>query len=312
MRLSHTRFLCKNSLELVNSSNKFYVEETGYLMTVNNQTLRGFSQALKLHFSKKLKLDILDFVKNKDSILVCAFCGRRNSRFDVTYQLNNKSISVQNVVYRNQIYNCFKSGCQGANLNPNSVEFVSKTRKISEAEAVNLIHSRNKSKFYKENHESIDDYRRYQGSRVFGKSEPKIREILLKQQKSRIKTFQEFKCERKRKTLYSFISETHDGKLLHSNLERKFYSMLVDCGLDSSVHTSGFYENSILMYDFFFPKINMYVEIAGFSSSDYLDRISEKQKKFNCVVLTGKDLRNSAKMLQFMNMLMEQHHAIRH
>lgn len=57
---------------------------------------------------------------------------------------------------------CYKRGCPGKKLNPNSINFVSKSRNISENEALDLIHRRNKSQFYECNHSSKEDYKKYQ------------------------------------------------------------------------------------------------------------------------------------------------------
>lgn len=57
---------------------------------------------------------------------------------------------------------CKEKGCTGKTINPNSIEFVSKTRKINEEQAIKIIHDRNKSPFYLENHKNKNDYKNYQ------------------------------------------------------------------------------------------------------------------------------------------------------
>ncbi len=49
---------------------------------------------------------------------------------------------------------------------------------------------------------------------------------------------------------------------------------------------NGKYPNSNLYFDFYFPKLDMYLEIAGrLDINDYVDRMIFKMKKFNAIVI---------------------------
>lgn len=59
-----------------------------------------------------------------------------------------------------EFHGCLKKGCYLKKLNPNSKEFISKVYRTENA--LQLIHSRNKSPFYSTNHSSNEDYLNYQ------------------------------------------------------------------------------------------------------------------------------------------------------
>ena len=70
-------------------------------------------------------------------------------------------------------------------MNPNSIEYNVIKFGLSKEEALNLIHERNKSPFYKINHKSEDEYRKFQSHHLF--SEERKKEIQLKQNEGRKK-----------------------------------------------------------------------------------------------------------------------------
>lgn len=74
--------------------------------------------------------------------------------------------------------------CSRSGLNPNSIEFVAKSRGVQESVANQIILKRNKQPFYRNNHVSEEDYAQYQ-DRFLGKSEEEKRALVDKQNHQR-------------------------------------------------------------------------------------------------------------------------------
>jgi len=100
----------------------------------------------------------------------CPFC-ENHSNYEILYRtdLEQKSIHIEGLAIckndRGMInYHC-KTGkikCPGSILNPNSLSYISSAYKISLEDAKKYLHSRNKSPFYKNNHHSVEDYKKSQ------------------------------------------------------------------------------------------------------------------------------------------------------
>ena len=344
----------KNQLKKLSKPDFFWVEETQSIIKVSNRTEKGFSHALKLHFSKK-KVP-LPFEHQH----VCAFCGKPNQTWYFKTSLSGKQINILGIGYLKPIDFCYStnSSCPGKKLNPNSVEFVSTTRRINKSDAIKLIHNRNSSPFYKENHADEAQYKKFQGTRISSKDENEIRKIIEKQNFSRSlagyiarfgeeagrerwnniqqqkaittknleriygKNAQEMvnlwkskvgpslenfirrygevdglakyrafhEKTRKSKTNAFGTVTSKDGHTLRSNYERLFFDALIQENVDASrFSTDGYYPNSVLRYDFFFPEINIYVEIAGMTDPAYLNKLETKIKKFDPIVVFSND-----------------------
>lgn len=97
--------------------------------------------------------------------LRCAWCGDFNHDIaGIEHYVDNGCIIPTNVFRRHTApYLCFsKNTCESKKLNKNSVEFITKAYGIDEKDALEKIHSRNSSPFYKENHQNDDDYKKSQ------------------------------------------------------------------------------------------------------------------------------------------------------
>ena len=161
---------------------KFHVLNTGLYISVKEVTQHRISHALKLQYSKK---GLFNPFTNSHKYH-CAFCKKPNASWFFTSEISGLDLIVTGIDYHKPGFYCFDKGaCPGKKLNPNSVEFVSAIRGVSQEAALKLIHTRNKSPFYKENHKSENEYAKYQGSRVFNKSEEDIKKIVEKQKYSR-------------------------------------------------------------------------------------------------------------------------------
>jgi len=124
-------------------------------------------QSLKISLTKKHKISIQEYcIKEYNfNIEKCGFCDN-HSKIDIIFDFvpykKSYLIIIKGVLYPNNYYYCKENNCPGKKLNPNSIKFVSKSRKINEEKALKLIHNRNKSPFYEENHSNIDEYKNYQ------------------------------------------------------------------------------------------------------------------------------------------------------
>jgi DNA-dependent RNA polymerase auxiliary subunit epsilon len=75
------------------------------------------------------------------------------------------------------------------------------------------------------------------------------------------------------------------GKLLRSSYEIEFCLLLQDRDIEYEIEKH--YPNSRLKSDFYLPKFNKWVEIAGMMGhEDYVERMKMKQDKFGSVILT--------------------------
>lgn len=145
-------------------------------------TFNGFDKSLivniknvddKIQFNKSFKTSLtrrkynwMDLAEPflKETKRVCGFCGK--SYFDgiLLYEINNEEIFINGVEYIDELNFCRSTNCIGKGLNPNSIEFVSKSRGIDEILARELIHSRNSTPFYQINHPSNEEYKKSQNN----------------------------------------------------------------------------------------------------------------------------------------------------
>lgn len=93
----------------------------------------------------------------------CMFCGNNiiSGHFICEYD-GNDTITILDYERLDDLYYCRQKGCSGKSLNANSVEFVMKSRKVSKDDAINIIHSRNRTPFYRINHQSNEEYSKQQ------------------------------------------------------------------------------------------------------------------------------------------------------
>jgi hypothetical protein len=85
---------------------------------------------------------------------------------------------------------------------------------------------------------------------------------------------------------FGLMSWTPDGQLLRSALEYKFYNKILDSKLSKlTCLIDGYYPCKHYKYDFYFPQIDVYIEIAGLMNiPEYVDQMQKKQKLYNCIV----------------------------
>lgn len=101
----------------------------------------------------------------------CGFCGSIRNLGSLDYTIKNNLLYLTNIKYVNDtnIKICSRNDtietklCKSKKLNPNSIEFVKVAYGFKNDEEANeYILNRNSSPFYSHNHESIEDYKKYQ------------------------------------------------------------------------------------------------------------------------------------------------------
>jgi len=112
-----------------------------------------------------------DLIKENLNIDVekCPFCGS-DSKYEISYLIDRPKkvldiLGIEYIIKGGMInYHCKsgKNNCSGSRLNSNSIEYISKAFKISKEKARAYIIDRNKSPFYAKNHDSKEDYKKFQ------------------------------------------------------------------------------------------------------------------------------------------------------
>lgn len=103
-------------------------------------------------------------------------------------------------------------------------------------------------------------------------------------------------------TSYSVMTYTPKGELLRSSYELSFFQKMQKEKLDMvEYYIDKRYSNSFLRYDFWFPKAQVYVEIAPryFLCDEYKEKIDLKKELFEpIVVITDQDRDNTIQKLK--------------
>lgn len=166
---------------------RLYYEYNGAYISMNiksfididNYNNDRITQSLRLSLTKKYKISLDNFLLSKGYMISeCGFCGTPSLydlRFDIEPFRRSYIIKEYYIRYPKSEYYCYRKNnkCNGHKYNPNSVKFVSITNGVDEEDALNVIHKRNKSPFYRINHKSDELYEQYQRRDVnfFGNQE---------------------------------------------------------------------------------------------------------------------------------------------
>jgi hypothetical protein len=147
--------------------NEYLQFKSSYFENINNYNKNKIIQSLKISLTRKNKISIQEYCNKEFNFKIekCGFCNNY-SQIDIDFEFisykNSYLLIVIDISYPNNYFYCKKTGCPGKKLNPNSIEFVSKSKKINKKNAIKIIHERNNSPFYKENYSSIEEYKNYQ------------------------------------------------------------------------------------------------------------------------------------------------------
>ena len=141
----------------------------------------------KSHLKQKHGITIVDYF-NISTDINCSFCKINKSNISIT-KYQNKEININvNELCNND--NCIN---ERKKYNPNSAEWVSITKNISIDDALKIIHERNQSPFYRNNHQNEDDYLKSQ--RKFSPRCPEYYENKINSKTGNIYTFDEIDME---------------------------------------------------------------------------------------------------------------------
>lgn len=329
---------------------KYLIEPSKTPVTIGSNSINDVGKTQRAVKSALTRAGI-DWVNAVQHTRFCAWCGKPNSKILLKLCFDGITIRLGSDGYYKELNCCFSGGCEYTKLNPNSVEFISKSRGLSPTQALEFAHSRNLSPFYQKNHRSDEDYSRYQGTRCFDGIK-NSQEIIAKQNAARsldgyISRFGEVEGPtkwnqvQKRKAItlenltlkhgakaaeklqlwknsvscslenfirrhgkengkrlfaqtvgthgfYSPITFTELGSALRSNLERTFFGILSNHRLveGKDFYIDGQYPNSAQRYDFWFPAIDLFVEVAGSSTMEYRDKMKQKHRDFGAMIVT--------------------------
>lgn len=148
---------------------KIRYNKTSFL-DINNFDVVKLTRFLKNSLTKKFKISIGDYIKQEYGIDIkkCGFCDYY-SDFDMIFDFkeykNSYIIIIKDIIYDKLYCRGKNENCKGKHLNPNSKEFIMGVYNVNEKESLEIIHKRNKSPFYIENHDNQEEYRRYQSVR---------------------------------------------------------------------------------------------------------------------------------------------------
>lgn len=135
------------------------IKVTEYLTNQDEKALKRYVRGYFAKGETSLPKFLLD---HGAQVNTCAFCGRLVTP---EFSLGKDDLGQLAFIETHQghyPFMCSNKDCASRKLNPNSVERVSKGLGLSEAEALHLIHARNKSPFYRENHSSDEEYTKAQ------------------------------------------------------------------------------------------------------------------------------------------------------
>lgn len=128
---------------------------------------KDINKSLKILLKRKYKIkDPVSFLIESFNLDVekCRVCGKVYPNILFNFKITSDNINISGFEYLKPYIYCYmkNKNCEGKNMNSNSKQFISKVLKISEDDALKYIKSKNKSPFYVENWDSLEDYKKYQ------------------------------------------------------------------------------------------------------------------------------------------------------
>lgn len=122
----------------------------------------------KMFLINHFKTNYLDyFNKYIQKLENCGFCNKNFAVYNFDVKIENNTIMPFNLKLRNNMYTCDKKECSciRRKINPNSFEYISKSRKISLEDAKQYLHNISKNRynpFYKQSYETYEEYAKRQ------------------------------------------------------------------------------------------------------------------------------------------------------
>lgn len=130
---------------------KFCSKEISLLINRKDQTI-----SFKNHLKQKHGISIKDYFQI-ETCKICKFCKSEPAEIKIT-----KNDNLEILIEELELCNSKICMTERKKLNCNSVEYVSIVFDVSSEEALEILHSRNKSPFYKSNFNSDEDYKNSQ------------------------------------------------------------------------------------------------------------------------------------------------------
>jgi len=162
MKIEGIKMKDKFKIVIKTDKMKKYIHEYMKYEMINNNHF-SIIGLLKNHIHKTKGISLEEYLSKQNKIRKCNFCNNFSKIVGFSFDsFKSGTLFISNIKYKKNFYYCYSKDCPGKKLNPNSVEFVSKSRNISNEEALKYIHRRNKSPFYRENHNSLKEYKSYQ------------------------------------------------------------------------------------------------------------------------------------------------------
>lgn len=239
---------------------KLLIKNFNIYITINNDIENSgyMNQLLTTFIHRYINVSMYEHLYRK-----CGFCGgvcKKNIRYN--YEIINDELTIKSVNYNHDkdgylFYYCFEKTCIGKKLNPNSIEFISKSRNLNYEDAMSYLKKRNKSPFYKENYDNIEDYTNYQKHTDFSDAKKvSIREKLKKVsskdyiiQKHGLDYYNDL-CKRKdSSSLYGFIKRYGKelGTIKFNEKNEKSILTLQKC-IDKHGQSLGVYKYAYIQY----------------------------------------------------------------
>jgi hypothetical protein len=162
---------------------RYHVASLNFEFNCSNveKITHAFKTAYSRINSPQKTIDLLQSLIPDNQKKYCAWCGKECAKIAFSFKhIDDTTIDFDKVFHDTELNICYSASCDYKKLNPNSVEFISKSRNLSASEALEFLHNRNASPFYAKNHLNKDDYVRYQSARYSSLSKEKQLEVSQK------------------------------------------------------------------------------------------------------------------------------------
>jgi predicted CopG family antitoxin len=147
---------------------EFLFNDIGLSESINLKNKKDLHWRLTSKLKKKYGFDNLANILTNEGFVVkkCKICNRYIN-FNIIFDDHNDHLKVKDIQHLTRYSNyqyCYGyyKDCPGIKMNSNSAEFISKVRDISIDDALQYIKKNNKSPFYKENHNNLNEYKKSQ------------------------------------------------------------------------------------------------------------------------------------------------------
>lgn len=125
-----------------------------YIFNAKNSDKESILKSLRKSLGKR-KISFLNILSNNYDLKKCNVCNINYVHpLDFICEIEYNILTINDIIYNDKIY----CGCLNGKLNPNSFEFIKKVYNVDDITANNILKTRNKSPFYKENFQNNEQY----------------------------------------------------------------------------------------------------------------------------------------------------------